>query len=404
MNANDRGLVGFTMLAHATFHAYELAIPIFVTIWLDTFAVSEAVLGAVVGAGYALIGLGALPSGILADVYGSKTLVLGSMIGMGAGFLLVGMAPNVVVLGLALVVWGAGASLYHPAGLSLLSRGTEKRGTALAYHGAAGNVGTVVGPLAAALLLALFDWRFVAILFIAPTFLGVCVALRLEFEEVGVADVDADHSAKPNGGVGSLTDLVRDSRALFSGGFVVVFSVVMLYGLYYRGVLTFLPEILGGVAIFEPVTLFRRSITPDRYVYAGLLMVGVFGQYAGGKISDVITTERALVFTFAALVVAAVSFVPASKAGLVPLLAVCGILGFFVYMAAPVYQATIADYVTAETHGLSYGFTYLGMFGIGALGAAFAGALLTYSGVSTLFIGLAALALCAGLLGISLIR
>lgn len=390
------------MLAHAMFHTYELAIPIFVTVWLDAFAVTEATLGLAVGAGYALVGLGALPSGVLADAYGSKTLVLGSVAGMGGGFLLVGLSPNVVVLGAALALWGAGASLYHPAGLSLLSRGTESRGTAFAYHGAAGNVGTVVGPLAAAVLLAILDWRLVSVLFVVPALVAVAVAFRVSFDERAAADepaVAADGDPETDGGLGSFAELVRDSRRLFTRGFVVLFAAIVLYGLYYRGVLTFLPEILGDLPMFAPVTLFERSFSPSRYVYAGLLSVGVVGQYAGGKVTDVVETEYALVTTFAALVVAALLFVPAADAGVVPLLAVCGLLGFFVYAAAPVYQATIADYVTADSHGLSYGFTYLAMFGIGALGAALAGTVLTYAGSGTLFVALAVLAALATLLG-----
>jgi MFS family permease len=408
MNRNDRAIVGFTMLAHAMFHTYELAIPVFVTVWLDAFAATEATLGLVVGAGYALIGLGALPSGILADAYGSKTLVLASAAGMGGGFLLVGFSPNVVVLGAALILWGAGASLYHPAGLSLLSRGTENRGTAFAYHGAAGNVGTVVGPLAAAVLLALFDWRLVALLFVAPAVIAGAIAFRLSFDERAAtedvaANGDPGRAAETDGDVGSVRELVRDSRRLFTRGFVVLFAIIMLYGLYYRGVLTFLPEILGGLPMFEPVTVFDRSFAPSRYVYAGLLSVGVLGQYAGGKITDMVETEYALVTTYAALIVVALLFVPASAAGIAPLLAVCGLLGFFVYVAAPVYQATIADYVTADSHGLSYGFTYLAMFGIGALGAALAGTVLTYAGTGTLFVALAGLATLATLLSVYLL-
>jgi len=95
----------------------------------------------------------------------------------------------------------------------------------------------------------------------------------------------------------------------------------------------------------------------------------------------------------------------ASAAGIVALLTVCALLGFFVYAAAPVYQATIADYVEADSHGLSYGFTYLAMFGIGALGAAIAGTVLTYAGSGTLFVALAGLAGGAALLsGYLLVR
>ena len=95
-DAADRPVVRFAMIAHALFHAYELAIPIFVVAWLDAFSVTSALLGLVVGAGYAAIGLGAVPSGVLSDRYGSNRVVLVSVLGMGAGFALVSVATGVI--------------------------------------------------------------------------------------------------------------------------------------------------------------------------------------------------------------------------------------------------------------------------------------------------------------------
>lgn len=389
MNGNDRAVVGFAMLGHALFHTYELSIPVFVVAWLDAFAATEATLGLVVGAGYALVGVGALPAGVLSDRLGSKRLVVGAVFGMGLGFLLLGAAPNVAAVATALAVWGAAASVYHPAALALLSRGTERRGAAFAYHGVAGNVGTVVGPLAAALLLTFLEWRLVAGLFVLPAVGGGLLALRLEFEEP--AAVESDGGAVP-----SLADLWRDSRVLFAGGFGLVFLVVLLYGLFYRGTLTFLPAVLGGLPPFDPVRIGATAFEPGRYVYAGLLLVGVAGQYVGGRLTDRLPTVPVLGGVLVALALSSLLFVPASDAGLLPSLAVCGVLGFLVYVVVPVYQATIADYADETVHGLSYGFTYLGMFGVGALGAVLAGTVLSFAGPDALFFVLAAVVACAG--------
>jgi FSR family fosmidomycin resistance protein-like MFS transporter len=397
MDGNDRSIVGFTMLAHAMFHTYELSIPIFVAIWLDIFPVSAALLGGIVSVGYALIGIGALPSGILSDSYGSKRLIIGSILGMGGGFLVLSLAPSVAFIGLALVLWGIGASLYHPAGLSLLSRGTHERGNAFAYHGAAGNIGTVVGPLGAALLLIFFDWRIVAALFVLPALAAVAIALRIDFDETATAETVTD------GGITTASDLFSQSRSLFTGGFVVVFAIILSFGLYYRGILTFLPEVLETLSLLEPVTLFGRSFAPSQYVYSGLLLVGVFGQYAGGKLSDRVTPERALVVTFLALVAASFLFIPAVNVGLAALLSVCVLLGFLIYVTVPIYQAAVAEYARDDAHGLSYGYTYLAMFGIGALGAAVAGLVLTYLSTSLLFAVLAGFAGVCALLSARLV-
>jgi MFS family permease len=405
MNDNDRSIVGFTMLGHALFHAYELSIPVFVVAWLDAFGTTEATLGVVVGAGYALVGVGALPAGILSDRRPSKRLVVLAIFGMGLGFLLLSAAPTVVWVGGALLVWGLAASLYHPAALALLSRGTDRRGTALAYHGVAGNVGTVLGPLLAALALAVAEWRVVAGLFVLPAVVGGVVALRLEFDErAGVENVEGVETPDPaetDGGTAgaSLADFRRASRRLFTPTFALVFLVVMLYGLFYRGVLTFLPEVLADLPLFGTARLGSVAFDPSRYVYAGLLLVGVAGQYVGGRLSDRVHTIRLLGGVFVALALASLLFVPAAT-GVGSLLAVCVALGFLVYVTAPVYQAAVADHSGTTVQGLSYGFTYLGMFGVGALGSALAGVVLSTAGSDALFVVLAAVAAAAaGLCG-----
>ncbi len=402
MKDNDRAVVGFTALGHALFHTYELSIPVFVTAWLGALSASQATLGLTVGVGYALVGLGALPSGALADRYSSRTLVVVCMVGMAAGFGALAVAPGVVGIAAALAVWGAAASLYHPSALALLSRATEEQGRAFALHGAAGNVGTAVGPLVAALLLAVAGWRTVAGLLVVPALVAAGVALTVDFDERTGAD--AREAAEADGGGEGLAEFAAGTRRLFTGGFVVVFAIVMLYGLYYRGVLTFLPAVLADVPGFDPVTVGVTTLEPGRYVYAGLLVLGIAGQYAGGRATDERSPVSLLVALFAALVVVSVAFPAAAAAGVVPLLGVCALLGFLVYAVAPVYQAAIAEYTETESRGVSYGFTYLGMFGIGALGAAVAGSILAFADATTLFLALAVLAALAGGISFALRR
>jgi len=413
MDRNDRALTAFTMLGHATFHTYELVVPIFVVVWLDAFSTTTAFLGVVVAASYAFTGVGALPSGALSDRFSAKRLVGASMTGMGAGFLLVSAAPNLTVLSLGLLVWGVAASIYHPAGLSLISRGAKERGTAFAYHGAAGNVGVATGPLLGAILLAFFGWRTVAALLVLPAAFAVVLALRLEFDETAAVDADApvtdgaggeDADTDGRGGPGGLRGFASDSRLLFAGGFLLVFCIGNLYGLYYRGAFTFLPDILADLPLFDPVGFAGRSFEPSQYVYSGLLVLGGAGQFVGGKLVDRFRAERVLVANFAVLALVAVAFVPAANAGLGPLLLVSAMLGFFLFLEAPVNQEVISRHVPADLRGLSFGWTYIAVFGVGALGSAVAGLVLTRWSAGVLFVILAGFAVLAGLVGFHLNR
>ena len=379
MEANDRNVVKFTALAHALFHTYELSIPLFVGVWMADFDASAALVGTVVGAGYALVGLGAPVSGVLSDRFGSRRLISLSMVGMGAGFALVSLADGVVVLGAAMLVWGAFASLYHPAGLSLISRSAEERGTVFAYHGAGGNVGTAAGPLVTALLLLSVDWQLAVGLLAVPAFVAALLGSRVEFDAVG-----GDDTASVSLGA-ELRRTAAESRALFGAAFTVAFVAILLYGTYYRGLLTFLPDVLAESPSLVPVALFGREIDPAQYVYTGLLTVGIAGQYVGGRLTDRVPSTTTFVAAFATLAGLAVAFPVVRTVGVVPLVAVCLALGFVVYGTAPVYQVVIAEHAAADAHGRSYGFTYLAMFGVGAAGASVAGIVLTHATSAVLF-------------------
>ncbi|MFC7177539.1 MFS transporter [Halosegnis marinus] len=405
------------MLAHGLVHTYELTLPILAvqTVWaaefpattlpvLGTVPTTLAVLGIVVSAGYALFGLGALPGGVLADAYGSRPLIVACLLGMGGSFVLLAFAPNLVVVALCLVIWGAAASVYHPAGLALISKGVEERGTAFAYHGIAGNLGIALGPLAAAVMLLFTnDWRLTVGVLGVPAILAAGFALRIDVDEAAAAD-DEDGDARASGSVASLDEFLSQSRTLLVGPFLLVFAVVMLSGLYYRGFLTFLPELLSGFDSLTPVEVAGRSLSPYRYVYVGLLMAGVVGQYVGGRLTDRIEVERGLALGYGSLGVLALVFLPLATAGLLPLLAVCAVMGVALFVVQPFYQATVAEYTPAGARGLSYGYTYLGVFGIGALGGAVAGGILTAANAAALFAVLAAFGFVAGAIGLYLSR
>jgi MFS family permease len=305
---------------------------------------------------------------------------------MGAGFALLSLAWGIASLALAVLIWGTFASLYHPAGLSLISRVATERGTVFAYHGAGGNVGTALGPLCTVLLLSVADWRTTAVILFVPAVVAALVGFRIEFES------HAGEGSTPDSLPKAVRDAASNSRKLFSLGFTIAFVAVLLYGTYYRGLLTFLPDVLGESPWLTRVELFDRSFYPAEYVYSGMLTVGIAGQYVGGKLTDRVPSKAAFFGSLAGLVVLALAFIPAWNAGVIPVVAVSLALGFFVYGTAPIYQVVIAEQAADDVHGLSYGYTYLATFGIGAVGASVAGTVLTYATIASLFLVLAVLA------------
>jgi MFS family permease len=406
MDSAERRIVAFTAGSHGLVHTYELSIPILLTVWIAEFSTTAATLGLLSTIGYGLFGVGALPGGIVVDRFGSKPVILACLAGMAGSFLLVSVAPNLIALALAVGVWGVTASVYHPAGLSLLSKSVEQRGTALGYHGIGGNLGIALGPLATALLLLAFDWRIVAAALTVP---AIAVAAYGTTVDVDAATPDpaatdgGDEEPSAAGGGGakgeiSLSTIADDTRVLLAGGFLIVFAFVTFSGLYYRTFLTFLPgllgDVLGGlidVQLLDPQSPYAEEFDVARYLYVAILMVGVFGQYLGGRIADRMPPERGLVILMTVLAGLALLFVPASG-GTATFLAVSLSLGVALFTVQPLSQATVAAYSPSEARGISYGYSYLGIFGVGSLGAALSGWVLTRAGPRELFVVLAGIA------------
>jgi MFS family permease len=264
------------------------------------------------------------------------------------------------------------------------------------------NAGTVAGPLVTALLLFVFDWRLVTAILAVP---AVVVAIA------GVlVDIDETRATEPSEEVTVPTDreqvggivpaIVSDSRFLFASGFAVVLLVVVFNGLFYRGLLTFLPGILGDIAteqassssVLIPDDELLARINIGNYLFSGILVLGMGGQYLGGRITDYIPPERGLTATLGLLAITSMFAPTALSMGLTPMLVVATVLGFLLFALQPFAQVTIAEYSAPELRGLSFGYTYFLVFGVGSFSAAMIGYVLTYSTVSVAFVVLAVIA------------
>lgn len=401
LNDNDGSIAAFTMGSHAIVHWFELAIPILLVVWIAEFDVSVALLGVIVALGYAPFGLGALPAGLLVDRYGPKRLVLACLIGMSLAFAALALSGSIYGIAACLVCWGVAASVYHPAGLALISTGVEQRGTVFAYHGIAGNVGIALGPFATATLLLFFEWRLVALALALPGLFAAVYGLRTEFDPTAAVDATEAGSANEL----SLSEFVADSRSLLASAFVLVFAIVTFVGLFYRGVLTYLPEILHGLPAMAGIEapLGLEELELGDYLYVGLLVAGMGGQYVGGKLTDRVPVAHGLTVVFVVLAALALVFVPVSSMGLVAILLFCGALGFALFAIEPFYQEAVAVYTPPGTRGLSYGYTYLGMFGLGALSISVGGFVLEQFSLAAFFASLAAVAVVGSALSARLL-
>jgi predicted MFS family arabinose efflux permease len=375
---------------HGLVHASVLLLPALLGDLQRAFRVSLLDVLAVANAMYLAFGMAAVPAGYLADRVGSRTMLLVAAGGCTVSLVLVSVAPTFPALAAALVLLGLSAGIYHPSGLSLLSRrvASPERGRAIGIHGVGGNFGEALAPAWAAFFAARLGWRWG---FASAALLALgCAALTLTLPGDG-----PDHPGRPPStlrhsmaGLGRTLQLFWRSRPLrwlllatVAGGFV------------YRGVLTFLPMHLASSA---------GGMQGASYVTSLVLVAGIVAQRLGGELADRLPRERLFLAEMALLVPILMLLGLASGSAL---WALALTFGFLWYLAQPLVTALTATHSDARDHGLLYGVQFAASFGVGSFATTAGGLLTTASGRTGLaFVGFGAAALLQLLAAVFLLR
>lgn len=368
MTAIERRIVGFTTVAHGLNHAVELVYGALLFVIAVEFDVRLAVLGAIANASALAYAVMALPAGHAADRLGSRRMVSISMGGAGAAALLAAASPNISVLTIALVLMGLLGGLYHPAGLSFITRSVRQRARALGIHGAGGNLGTALAPLIAGGVAGIWSWRGSFLVF-------AVLALSIAAASYRSRAVEPDME---------ITKRPAKERETLLLPLALMFVINAGFGFIFRGLTTFLPLHLAtnlGFSLvgFDPVVIGGAFAT-----FA--LLFGVGGQYIGGEMGERVKRHRLLV-PIAALTIPALIAMALSAGWL--LLTAASIFVFFNFMAQPTAVAMISDYAAERVHGRVYGLTSLTGFGIGSFAGAGGGLVADKFGIEWVFVMLA---------------
>lgn len=309
-------------------------------------------------------GLCALLAGWLADRFGSKRLLLVYLLGCSLAVLLAFAAPNLAVLFVAMFTLGMFASIYHPAGVGLITHHTtpENRPRALGCHGVFGSAGIAAGPfLAAIVLTGEATWRqYYLVLAIPGLLLAVLLALRLARlqEQAGVA-------VKTSAADG-------EDDAHWPSYFMLI-GLASVAGFVYAAILHFLPRYMDEAGLRELLEISRQQV-PDKglrnYLAGTVLLLGMAGQYAAGRIARPATLEPLMAAAFFGCVpcVLAMAFAEGTSR-----IWVAGLFSPLFFMHQPLYNSLVAKYVPRRRRSLCYGLSFTLGFGVGALGPSFAG-------------------------------
>lgn len=365
-------LVLLVSCAHALVHVYELAYPAVEQLVGETFGVDRAVTGGLGSAWRVPFGIGALAAGWLVDRYGAKPLLLIYLFGCAAMSVCVSIVPSISILFAVMLVFGSFGSIYHPAGLALISRVSTPatRGKALGWHGILGSIGIASAPFLASAVFGLtsLTWRGYYLLLAVP---GLLLGLTLWWR---MADLPVINRPGKQAAANSNPD-----ERLRWGPFLLLVLTGTLTGFIYAGLMNFLPRYIGGAGIdlaaWVPSFLISKgglSAASQRNLLAGIvLLCGAVGQWLAGRWAKPGRLEALLVMVLFANAPLLLWMALASG----PLrMAVTCLFALFVFMNQPIYNSLIAQYVPAARRSLGYGFSNLMCFGVGGLGPTFIGA------------------------------
>lgn len=376
MQTLSRKIAWTSAITHGLVHAAVLLLPPLLTDLRSEFGVSLLAIVGVANLMQLAFGLAAVPAGRLADRYGSRSMLLLAAVGCTVSLVAVALAPSFWVLSVALVALGVSAGIYHPSGLSLLSRGvsSHEQGRVIGIHGVGGNLGAALAPAWSALFATQFGWRYG---FAAAAVLSFgCVALTLTLPNVKA--VPSAHSHVPP----SMRELVASLRLMWRSRQLRWLLVsTTAGGFVYQGVVTFLPLHLAESA---------GGVLNASFLMSLVLIAGIVAQRFGGELADRLPRERLFLAEMALF--APVMLLLGLSSG-IGLIALALSAGFLWYMSQPLSIAMAAAYANSRDHGLVFGLQFAATFGIGSFASTVGGLLVARGGTSLAFLGFGVVAL-----------
>ena len=366
MTRYEKTILAITGGSHLSVHALMLALPSLIPIIRNEFNVGLDTLGFVVTISAFMFGLGAIPAGWAEKRFGGRQLLLIYQLGSSLSAILVALSSSFEMMVISLGLMGFFCSIYHPAGLTLISHRVNKLTKGMAVHGIFGSTGSALGPILATAVAALISWRasyavlgtFNGILAIS-TFFAIPYRRRADIPE----EEFANHEEKTN-----------------KPALILYFLTNAFLGMAYYGFTTFMP-----VHFADNTNSLLPSMSAN--MKAGLFptmvfIAGIGGQLIGARIGDRFHKPTALLWIILANIP---FFILMGYTTDLFLVLSSLMLGVAYFSNQPIGNTLIAQFTRSQNRGLGYGISFFLSFGIGSLAAGFSGIIAVKMGVSAVF-------------------
>ncbi len=365
----EKRLLIFASVAHSVSDAWHLIYPallFLIALEYDNFFFL-GVLANIVIVSRALSGVLA---GFLADRFSNRLLLAAFALLCALGSFMVYLSQNQFMLALSLFVLGVGTGIYHPVGLSSISRNIRRRTEALGIHEAAGAIGLSVFPVILVSVGVATGWRssFLLASIVSLALLPMLPLVPKEFD-VPRRPPAAERKAQPR-----LWEIFGRRPV------ILLYAAAILLEAPQIGFMTFLPIAIAVIGGLEESQVLGISTT-GLFISLAIL-VGAVGSFIGGWLGGLFAPERVL--SLLLLVPIPLLLLLGVAEGNV-LLALAPIVRVPFNATAPLLNTMIGKYLPVDAQGRGFAVLYgLGPV-VGSLVALLAGAIAQTYGLNWVF-------------------
>jgi MFS family permease len=333
--------IAFLNWAHAVDHYVLLIFPTVVLSLEMYYGRSYGELIALSTPCFIAFGVFSLPAGWLADRWSRRNMMAVFYAGCGVSLAAAALAPNLVVLAVALFLLGMFAAIYHPVGMAMLIEASQARGRTLAFNGVCGNLGAALAAGITTLLVSWLGWRGA---FLVPA--ALCLATAPLFL---LSVPDDRHETAGRVSVPSVRLSMPFAVSLF-GLFIVI---ALTAGLIFNAVTVALPKIVEeGLGHDVPLTAIGGLAT-------AVFICGAVAQLAVGRLVEWIAPHLLLTLIVA---VGLVGILWAATASGISLMLALALVMASIYGQVTVNEMVIARYSADAWRGRVYAVRYFLLF------------------------------------------
>ena len=338
--------------AHAVQDGLGAVMYVLLPILAQAFGLGYSQVGVIRAANNTAMMLLEIPSGVLAERFGERALLVFGLFAAGVGYLSLSLATGFLSIFLSLFVVGFGAAFQHALSSAVITRTYPigRKRTALGVYNSSGDFGKLAATGGFSLLIGMgLAWQGIVVAYGCLALVtAVMLFVVLRRLDVGSPPVDSEIKSTQTGPIGwGITD---------RSGFAGLAGIVCLDTLVQGSFLTFLAFLMIEKEVPTGLAALAVVVT---------LAGGMFGKLGCGMLADHFGVIRSLVVVECLTAIGIVAVTMSST-----LVAFCllPLVGLVLQGSSSITYATVGDLVDGERQSRGFALIYAVSSGASIIG------------------------------------